>query len=145
MIQKSFLIKKLLRYKYFKGYKNIFCKIHYGLAMAFCLSKMNSKLHGIYYYFHISGLITFFGIDKEAWKRKGAWLHWFRCHTHRSNTYAAPCSKNFLIFDIYMNPQTFIKYNMIALLDKCLLLGTINYTNFFLTQISLTHNFNFLI
>ena len=32
-----------------------------------------------------------FDLDKEACERKGAWLHWFRCHTHRSKTYAPPC------------------------------------------------------
>ena len=39
-------------------------------------------------------------------KRKGAWLHWFRCRTRRSKTYATPCRRKgrrplFLVFYIF--------------------------------------------
>ena len=40
--------KNCLGINLLKVTKNIFCKIHHGLAMAFGLSKMNSKLHCIY-------------------------------------------------------------------------------------------------
>ena len=30
-------------------------------------------------------------MDKEVCKKKGAWLHWFRCNIHSSKTYAVPC------------------------------------------------------
>ena len=46
-----------------------------------------------------------FDIDKEVCKRKGAWLHWFRCHTHRSKTYAAPCIMSSLEYYLPFPPK----------------------------------------
>ena len=48
-LEKEFFIKNdSLDMQLLKVTKYIFCKIHHDLAMAFGLSKMNSKLHGIY-------------------------------------------------------------------------------------------------